>query len=82
MDLGTLVDKIQAYNNLLTQHGFEPNPSDGKKPWSHRHTKGDTHIDTRNSEWTAYQNDTELCSGPDPQTLAAYLTEDYKNGLF
>jgi hypothetical protein len=84
MDLGTICDKIKGYSKLLSLHGYKNEDCGGIKPWSTRYTqrtsKGILHVDTRNSEWTAYEGDKEVCSGPDPETLAQYLTGDYKNG--
>lgn len=74
-----LMNKIIAYRTALLAHGFIANGA-GAKPWSNRYSKGDLHIDTRNTEWTAYKNQDEICTGPDPETLTMYLTGDYQNG--
>lgn len=79
MDLATICNKIDSYNHILAQHGFKID-STGVKPWSHRYTNGINHIDIRGNDWTAYVKDIEVCTGPDPKTLASFLTEDYKTG--
>jgi hypothetical protein len=80
MDLGTICDRIASYGKLLKDHGYVDSDGGGTKPWSIRHSNGNLHIDTRMSEWTAYDGDCEVCTGADPESLAQYLTEDYKNG--
>lgn len=79
-DLGTMLDKIVGYKNLLKLHGYVDNGEGGVKPWSQRNSKGTSHIDVRNSEWTAYDGDREVCSGPDVESLSQFLNGDYKNG--
>jgi hypothetical protein len=80
MDLGTICDKIKGYSKLLSQHGYVNNDEGGIKPWSTRYAKGTLYIDVRGSEWTAYDGDKEVCTGPDPEILAQYLNGDYENG--
>ena len=80
MDLATICNKIQSYSHILAQHNYKMQDGGGIKPWSHRYTNGLNHVDVRGSEWTAYAGDIEMMTGPDPKTLASFLTEDYKNG--
>lgn len=80
MNLATICDKISTYSKLLKQHGYSMVEGGGIKPWSNRYSNGLNHIDVRGSDWTAYIAETEICSGPDPETLAAFLNEDYKTG--
>lgn len=65
--------KTESYRKLLTLHGYTNYEKGGVKPWSSRLTLGNSHVDVRNSEWTAYFEDKELCSGPDVATLTEYL---------
>ena len=75
-DLSVMLDKIKGYRDLLSTHGFV-HTGDGVKPWSHRYTRSSEHVDTRNTEWTAYVGNHEVCSGPDVDTLRKFLCGGY-----
>jgi len=68
-----MLDKMFAYNRALETHGYVSNGA-GVKPWSLRWTLGTSHVDVRNTEWTAFSEDSELCVGTDPDSLRKYLT--------
>jgi len=72
MDLGTMVDKIKGYDEVLTMFEFEHKGS-GDKPWSikHENKKGQI-VEVRNSEWTLYENGKETV-GKNPNGLKRHL---------
>ena len=72
MDLGSMVDKMKNYDEVLTMFEFE-HQGPGTKPWSikHENKKGQI-IEVRNSEWTLYENGKET-TGKGPNKLKKYL---------
>jgi len=72
MDLGTIVDKIVEYNEVLTMFEFKQK-GNGKIPWSvkHENKKGQI-VEVRGSEWTLYEND-EKVIGKSPDELKRHL---------
>jgi hypothetical protein len=74
-----MLDKMTQYNKALKMHGYVRN-GDGKKPWSLRWTLGTSHIDVRDSDWTAYSGTDEITGSQGPGNLAMFLSGDYQNG--
>ena len=72
--LGDMMDKILGYDDILNRFKFIHKGS-GDKPWSinFEHEDGRT-IETRNSEWTAYDSEKkELMTNNTPESLNRYL---------
>ena len=79
MSLEAMLDKMSAYNRALETHGYVRNGA-GVKPWSIRWTLGTSHMDIRNSEWTAYSGDEVVACDQGPGLLNMYLCGDYEQG--
>jgi hypothetical protein len=72
MDLGTMVDKIKEYDEVLTMFEFKHKGA-GDKLWSIQHKNGKGHIiETRNSEWTLKRSGREW-TGKSPDELKRLL---------
>ena len=72
MDLGTMMDKIKGYDEVLDMFGFK-HKGTGRKSWSikHENKKGQI-VEVRNSEWTLYENGKEII-GKNPNGLKRHL---------
>lgn len=68
--VGDMVDRIQAYNEVLKKYAFVGNGT-GIKAWSHRHTGPKGHnVDIRGSDWTLYDAEgQEMATGTTPTEL-------------
>ena len=73
MNLDDMLNKITTYASILDTFGYKHDVCGGIKPWSVRYSNGIDHIDTRNTEWTAYYGDKEVYSGFTADELIAYL---------
>ena len=72
MNLDNILEKIQCYNDILHTYGFV-HIGAGVKPWTIRHTSNNHHIDTRDSDWTAYYDNMEVATGTTVEELRAYF---------
>lgn len=75
MNLDSIVNKIQSYNNILTNAQYPHTTSGSIKPWAVRHVHADgTAIEVRSSEWTFYDaENTEVATGNTAESLRQYL---------
>lgn len=73
-DLGETLDKIQNYNQILTDFGFD-SAGPGIKLWSISHVKDYRAIEIQGSGWTYYENGVEISTGDTPETLRNFLKE-------
>jgi hypothetical protein len=74
MDLGSMLDKIKGYDEILEAHNFKKDGA-GDKPWSIRYVNEKSYIEIRNSEWTYNRNNMREWTGETPAELKRLLLE-------